>query len=158
MATYKSSVKHLQYPQSNVYAKFADLSNLEAIRERVNDPAVQNVISSQNVSQDQVEQLRQILNDAQFTPDSLSVNIPALGNISINIVDREPEKCVKYTTSNSPVGVTLWIQVLPTSDTTSKILVTLDAELNIFLRGIIGNKLKDGVEKFADFLAMIPYN
>ena len=65
---------------------------------------------------------------------------------------------MKYQASKSPVPVTLWIQVLPTSDTTSKMRVTLEAELNFFIKQMIGNKLKDGVEKFADMLAMIPYN
>ena len=35
--------------------------------------------------------------------------------------------------------------------------LTLDAELNMFLKMALGGKLKDGVDKFADMLAKIPY-
>ena len=159
MAKYESSVKQLYYPQSAVYAKLSDLSNLETIRDRFNDSAVQQqLVASGQVPADKIEQIKEKLQTAQFTTDSVSVNVDMIGEIAINIIDREPEKCIKYQASKSPVPVTLWIQVLPTSDTTSKMRVTLEAELNFFIKQMIGNKLKDGIEKFADMLAMIPYN
>ncbi len=159
MAKYESSVKQLYYPQSAVYAKLSDLSNLESIRDRFNDPNVQQqLISSGQVPADKIDQIKEKLSQAMFTPDSVSVNVDPVGNFTINIIDREPEKCIKYAASQSPIPVTLWIQILPTSDTTSKMRVTLEAELNFFIKQMIGNKLKDGVEKFADMLAMIPYN
>jgi len=159
MAKYESSVKQIYAPQSAVYAKLSDLSNLETVRDRFNDPAVQQqLVASGQVPADKIEQIKEKLAQAQFTSDSVSVNVDPVGNLTINIIDREPEKCIKYAASQSPIPVTLWIQILPTSDTTSKMRVTLEAELNFFIKQMIGNKLKDGVEKFADMLAMIPYN
>jgi len=159
MAKYESSVKQIYFPQSAIYAKLSDLCNLETVRERFNDPAMQErLVASGQVPADKIEQVKQKLQEAQFTTDSVTVNVDMVGTISINIIDREPEKCIKYAASQSPVPVTLWIQILPTSDTTSKMRVTLEAELNFFIKQMIGNKLQDGVEKFADMLAMIPYN
>lgn len=159
MAKYESSVKQIYYPQSAVYAKLSDLSNLESIRDRFNDPDVQQrLVASGQLPADKIDQIKDKLSQAQFTPDSVSVNLDLVGNFTINIIDREPEKCIKYAASQSPVPLTVWIQVLPTSDTTSKMRVTLEVELNFFIKQMIGNKLKDGVEKFADTLAIIPYN
>ena len=51
----------------------------------------------------------------------------------------------------------LWVQVLPISETASKIKVTLDADLNFFMKQMLDKPLSQGVDKFADMLAMIPY-
>jgi hypothetical protein len=85
--------------------------------------------------------------------------VPAgpIGTVSLQIVDREPEKCVKFSSTNSPVGFKLWIQMLPTGETSSKMKVTIDADLNFFMKQMVGPHLEKGVDKFADMLAMIPY-
>ena len=38
MAKYESSVKHIGYPVSKVYAKLSDLNNLAAIKNKLDDP------------------------------------------------------------------------------------------------------------------------
>ena len=64
---------------------------------------------------------------------------------------------MKYESVNSPVSFRLWVQMLPVSDLTSKLRVTLDADLNFFVKQMLGSKLEKGVEKIADMLAMMPY-
>ncbi len=152
MAKYESQIKQVPYSQSAVYAKLADLTNLAVIKERFNDPNVQAKIPA-----DKVEEVRNAVNQMEFTADTVSAPAGPIGTIAVQIVDREPEKCVKFTSTNSPVGFKLWVQVLPTSDTTSKIKVTIDADLNFFMKQMVGSHLEKGVDKFADMLAMIPY-
>lgn len=163
MARYESNVKQLYSSQSAVYAKLSDLNNLSSIKERVNDPMVVQQIKNaaaaqgQDISDEKIQQIRQVVEGMEFDADSVLINTGMMGNISLRIVEREPEKCVKYSTDQSPVPCTLWIQVLPTTETTCKMRVTLDAELNFFMKQMLGSKLKDGIDKFADMLAMIPY-
>ncbi|MBO5585334.1 MAG: SRPBCC family protein [Bacteroidaceae bacterium] len=152
MAKYESQIKQVPYSQSAVYAKLADLTNLAVIKERFDDPNVQAKIPA-----DKVEEVRNAVNQMEFTADTVSAPAGPIGTIAVQIVDREPEKCVKFTSTNSPVGFKLWVQVLPTSDTTSKIKVTIDADLNFFMKQMVGSHLEKGVDKFADMLAMIPY-
>ena len=152
MAKYESQIKQVPYSQSAVYAKLADLTNLAVIKERFDDPNVQAKIPA-----DKVEEVRNAVNQMEFTADTVSAPAGPIGTIAVQIVDREPEKCVKFTSTNSPVGFKLWVQVLPTSDTTSKIKVTIDADLNFFMKQMVGGHLEKGVDKFADMLAMIPY-
>ena len=137
MAKYESKTKHIPYSQSAVYAKISDLSNLSVLKERL-------------ANQDIPENLK-------FTPDSMSMNLPPVGKLVIEIIEREPEKLVKMTSTQSPVPLTIWIQLVPTSDSACAMRLTLDAELNMFLKMAVGGKLKDGIDKFADMLAKIPY-
>ena len=57
----------------------------------------------------------------------------------------------------SPVPGTLWLQLLPSSDGTTRMKLTVGVELNFFMRKMIEGKLKTGIDKLADMLAMIPY-
>ena len=152
MAKYESQIKQVPFSQSAVYAKLSDLTNLAVIKERIDDPNVQAKIPA-----DKIEEVRNAVNQMEFTTDTVSAPAGHIGTIAVQIVDREPEKCVKFTSTNSPVSFKLWVQVLPTGDTSSKLKVTIDADLNFFMKQVVGSHLEKGVDKFADMLAMIPY-
>ncbi len=152
MAKYESQIKQVPFSQSAVYAKLSDLTNLAVIKERIDDPNVQAKIPA-----DKIEEVRNAVNQMEFTTDTVSAPAGPIGTIAVQIVDREPEKCVKFTSTNSPVSFKLWVQMLPTGDTTSKLKVTIDADLNFFMKQMVGSHLEKGVDKFADMLAMIPY-
>lgn len=152
MAKYESQIKQVPYSQSAVYAKLADLTNLAVIKERLDDPNVQAQIPA-----DKMDEVRNAVNQMEFTADTVSVPAGPIGTIAVQIVDREPEKCVKFASTNSPVGFKLWVQMLPMGDTGCKIKVTIDADLNFFMKQMVGRHLEKGVDKFADMLAMIPY-
>ena len=136
MSKYESGVKQIPHPQTAVYNTLSDLSNIERIKDRI--PA------------DQVK-------DLAFDRDSVSVNVAPVGSIKLRIVDRDEPKCIKFETENSPVPFNLWVQLLPVTDTTCKMRVTVKADIPLFLKPMLGNKLQDGVDKIADALAMLPY-
>lgn len=152
MAKYESQIKQVPYSQSAVYAKISDLSNLAVIKERIDDPNIQAQIPA-----DKIDEVRNAVSQMEFTTDTLSGPVGPIGNIAVEIVEREPEKCVKFASTSSPVSFKLWIQVLPTSQISSKIKVTIDADLNFFMKQVLAKPLQQGVDKFADMLAMIPY-
>ncbi len=136
MSKYESGVKQIPHPQTAVYNTLSDLNNIERIKDRI--PA------------DQVK-------DLAFDRDSVSVNVAPVGSIKLRIVDRDEPKCIKFETENSPVPFNLWVQLLPVTDTTCKMRVTVKADIPLMLKPLIGNKLQDGVDKIADALAMLPY-
>lgn len=156
MAKFESSIKQVPFSQAAVYGKISDLSNLTAIKERLNDSTYEDKLKGQ-IPEDKWNDAKKYLEDLEFTTDSLRINAGPIGSIAVSIDSREPDKCVKYVSTNSPVGFKLWIQVLPTSDASSKMKVTIDADLNFFMKQMLEKPLKEGVEKFADMLAMIPY-
>ena len=133
---FESSIKQIPYPQEAVYRNLSDLRNLEKVRDRVPEDKVK---------------------DFAFDEDTVSLNVAPVGELKLRICDREEPKCVKFETVQSPVPFNVWIQVLPVTADTSKMKVTVKAELNPFIRGMVSGPLQDGVEKIADALAQIHY-
>ena len=133
---FESSIKQIPYSQQAVYQNISDMRNLEKVRDRVPEDKV---------------------SDFSFDADTVSLNVPPVGELKLRICDREEPKCVKFETVQSPVPFNVWIQVLPVNETSSKMKVTVKAELNPFVKGLVSGPLQDGVEKIADALAMIKY-
>ena len=155
MAKYVSDVKQVAYPQENVYNKLSNLNNFGDIKEKVNNPSYEERFNG--IPADKLGDVKKYIQSMEFTADEVSMEVPGFGKLSMKIVEREPNKCVKYESVNSPVGFRLWVQMLPVTDITSKIRVTLDADLNFFIKQMLGSKLEKGVEKIADMLAIMPY-
>jgi hypothetical protein len=158
MARYESKVKTIPAPQAAVYAKLSDLNNLAVLKEKLNDPeALERIKASGKVTDDQLQKAREQLKSLEFTSDTLSVDVPPVGKIAIRIVEREPEKCVKFESEKSPIPIKFWIQVLPIDETNSKLRLTLDASVNAFVKMMIDKPLQEGIERVAEALTMIPY-
>ena len=136
MSKFESSIQQVPYSQEAVYRNISDMSNLEKVRHRVPEDKVK---------------------DFHFDQDSVSVNVPPVGEIRLRIINREEPNCVKFETEQSPLPFFLWIQVLPVTETSSKLKVTVDADIPFMLKGMVSGPLKEGVEKIAQALAMIPY-
>lgn len=153
---FESNVKVIPYTQASVYGKLSDLNHLAVIRDRLEDPAVQAVLA-EKLPADKMEQILAHVKEMQFDADSVSCNVAPLGNVSLRIIDREEPKCIKFEACNSPIPLHLWIQLLPVTDTQCKMKLTVRAELNMFIKAMVSKPLKEGVEKLADMLAMIPY-
>ena len=136
MTKFESNVKQIPYPVEDVYRNISDLSNLERVRDRI--------------PQDKLQ-------DFQFDSDSVQVSVAPVGTIKLRIVEREENKCVKFETEQSPLAFNLWIQVLPVDSTSSKMKVTVKADIPFMLKGMVSGPLQDGVEKIADALSQIPF-
>ena len=135
MATFESSVRQIPHSQQAVYNMLSDLSNIDRVKDRI--PADK-------------------LNDLTFDADSMSISTP-MGAVKLKIVDREEQKCIKFETEQSPLPFNFWIQILPVTDTTCKMKLTIKAELNPFIKGMVSKPLQEGIEKIADALQMINY-
>lgn len=136
MTKFESSIKQIPYPQAAVYRNLSDLNNLEKVRDRVPEDKVK---------------------DFKFDQDSVTISVDPVGAITLRICEREEPKCVKFEAVQSPLPFNLWIQILPVTETTSKMKLTLKADIPFMLRGMVSGLLEDGLEKIADALAQIQY-
>lgn len=136
MSKFESKIKKVAYPQENVYKMLSDLSNIERVRDRIPEDK---------------------LKDLTFDSDSVSITSP-MGPVTLRVVERDEPKCVKFEAEQSPVPMNLWIQMLPTSETESKLKVTIKADLPFFMAAMAKKPLEEGVEKIAEALATIPYD
>ena len=134
---FESSVKQIPYPQQAVYDMLSNLENISKVMDRV--PA------------DKIK-------DISFDRDHVSMSVDPVGAIKLSVCEREEPKCIKFQTEKSPVPFYVWIQMLPVTDTTSKMKITAEADLNPFIKTLVQKPLQDGVEQIADGLAQIQYN
>ncbi|NDV83919.1 SRPBCC family protein [Bacteroides sp. 51] len=136
MSKFESSVKVIPFGQERVYDKLSDLNNLESVKDRIPADKVQ---------------------DMSFDQDTLTFNVSPVGEITLRIIEREPHKCIKFETTKSPMPLMLWIQIVPVSEEECKMRLTVDVDINPFMKGMIQKPLQDGLEKMADMLALIQY-
>lgn len=136
MTKFESSVKVIPYGQERVYNKLADLSNLEAIKDRLPEDKVK---------------------DISFDTDTLSFSVAPVGQLTLKIIEREPDKCIKFETVNSPLPFNMWIQIAPVAVEECKLKITIGMELNPFMKTMVQKPLQEGLEKMADMLSIINY-
>lgn len=149
MSTFESNIKQIPHKQESVYRTLSDLRNLQGLKDRFEQ-------MKDRIPAEEQEKLNQ-LKDLTFDADSISITAPMVGEIKMRIIDREEPKTIKFEAENSPIPFNFWIQLLPTSDISCKMKLTIKAELNPFIKGMVKKPLQEGIEKIADVLAMIPY-
>ena len=136
MTEFISEIKTILCGNRIVYETLSDLNNLEKLKNRI--------------PSDKIE-------DFTFDSDSCSFSISPVGKIRFSIVNREPLKTIKLAADQSPVEVTMWIQLKEISELETKMKLTIKANLNPFLKPMISQPLQEGINQIADMLAKIPY-
>lgn len=136
MSKFESGIKHIPHPQTAVYNALSDLSNLDKVKDKLPEDKIK---------------------DLSFDNDSLTIGAP-MGSVSMRIIEREEPKCIKFATEKSPIAANLWIQIVPEGENACKMKLTIKADINPFIKGMVSKPLQEGLEKIADVLAMIPYN
>lgn len=154
---YASEVKQIACNRETVYGKLSDLNTLALIRQAVENPSVRAAMSSQ-FDEKKADQLAQAVQGMTFDADSVSFKADPMGNVTLRIVEREEPKCIKFEGVGMPFAVNAWIQLLPTADGRESLMkLTLGAELNLFIRQMVGKKLQAAVNQVAEVLKSLPY-
>ena len=159
MTEYKSEVKTILAPQERVFERLSDLNHLSAVQEHLDNPELKERLLQQagdKVSPAQMDTIMESLRKLRFDADSVSGSSP-LGDSTLRIVEREEPKTVKFVLEGSPIPANMWIQLLPATETQCAMRLTVKADMNFFVRQMIGNKLQQGVDGLASMLASIPY-
>ncbi|MCD8287959.1 MAG: SRPBCC family protein [Porphyromonadaceae bacterium] len=137
MTSFESSVKTIPASVEQVFRKLSDFSNLERLRDKI--------------PEDKVKKFSCDTNNCSFS-------INGIGNIAIRIVEKEPNKTIKLETVESPIPFYLWVQLLPTPDGNAAMKITLRAELNPFIKGMISPQLQEGVNKLAEVISFMSFD
>ena len=136
MTEFTSDIKTIPYNNERVFSMLSDLSNLERIKDRI--------------PQDQIKKF-------SFDCDSCQIEISPIGKVDFQIVNREPYKTIKFETSNSPFPLLLWIQLKQETIDTTKMKLTVRADLNPLLKTMISKQVQEGLDKLSVLLASLPY-
>lgn len=152
MSRYVSDVKIINAAQANVYAKLSDLSHLQVMKD--NMPAELKAQIKAKFAEETKGKAE--ISHMAFTTDTASCRVSGF-EVCMRIIDREELKTVKFAADNSPVPMTLWIQMLSAGAYETKIKVTIDVDIPFYLKPMIGGKLEGAADQLAEMLARIPY-
>ncbi|MDR2968666.1 MAG: SRPBCC family protein [Tannerellaceae bacterium] len=136
MAEFVSGTKHIPHNDERIFAMLSDLSNLEKVRDRI--------------PQDKIK-------DFEFDSDSCSITVDPVGKVTFQVVEREPNKTIKFVTTNSPIPLFLWIQLKQVDGEDTCMRLTVRADLSPLIQPMVSKPLQEGLEKIADILACLPY-
>jgi carbon monoxide dehydrogenase subunit G len=136
MTDFTSEIKTIPHSDSKVFTVLSDLSNLDKLRDRIPPDKLQNIT---------------------FDKDTCSLSVAPVGSVEFKIVEREPNKLVKFMTTNSPVHLTMWVQLKPFGDET-KLKMTVRADLNPLLKTMVSKPIQEAVNRISDVLATLPYD
>lgn len=136
MSKFESSVKQIPYAQQNVFNMLSDLTNIEKVKDKIPEDKIQ---------------------DLSFDKDTISIKVSAIGEVTMRIIEREEPKMIKFASDNSPLAFNFWIQIVEVDIDNCKMKLTIDADIPFFAKAMVSGPLKEGIEKIADLLAMIPY-
>ena len=143
---YVSDVKIVENNQEIIFNFLSDFGNLSKY---VNEDLLTKMT-------EQVPQIK--ISDFESDADSCRFQIAGMGQAEIRITEREPYKTIKIISTGSlPVGIVFWIQLLPVGAYQTKLRLTLDAEMSMMIKMMVNKKLEEGVNRFADMLAGLPY-
>ena len=148
MTKFESSIKQIPHSQRSVYAMLSDLSNIQRLKDHLPEEATDN---------DEMNKVKDKLKNLSFDQDSLSINVDPIGQVSMRIIERDEPKMIKLESEKSPFAFKFWIQVLPVTEASSKMKLTIDADIPFFAKSMVAKPLQEGIEKIADALAMIPF-
>lgn len=140
MADYVSNIKPILAERSRVYDKLSDLNGLSKIGDALKQHPEASKVEIEAIDS-----------------DTCSFVISGAGRLTLKVVEREINKTIKLEAQQSPIPLTMWIQLIEPNPGDTRLRLTLRTELNFIMKKMIGGKLQDGVERMADMLAMLPY-
>jgi carbon monoxide dehydrogenase subunit G len=143
---YVSDVKIIPNNQEIIYNY---LSNFENLSKYVNEGLLTKM----------TEQIPQIkISNFVSDADSCRFQIAGMGLAEIRIIEREPVKTIKISSSGSlPISIVFWIQLLPLEAYQTKLRLVLDADMSMMIKMMVNKKLEEGINRLADMLAALPY-
>jgi len=131
-----SNTHEIEAPQRVVFDVLSNVDNLTRLKQRIPEEKLKDIVIGE---------------------DSISYKSP-MGLVTLKLMEKEPNKTIKYSTVASPLPFDMWVQLLPITGSQCKMRVTVGLNMNSFMMAMVKKPLTDAVEKIAGLLAQVPYN
>ena len=145
MESFKSEPHIIACDAATIYSKLT------------NPSLIQHLIES---NADRIDgQARQHLDTVKFTQDSIAIESP-MGEVTLSLdhANSIDGQRVVYTASQSPVPISMVINLESQSDATTRSTAELQLELPFFLRKMVEGQLQEGANRFGELLCHIPFD
>ena len=137
MTEFVSDVKTVLDSDADIYRILSDLRKLEKVKDHIPEDKIR---------------------DFTIDEESVSFRVDPIGKVTFLVVEREQDKLVKFKSEKLPFDVFLWIQLVAKTAKETKLRMTVRADLNPFMKGLVEKPMKEVVDKIADALAQLPYS
>lgn len=137
MTEYVSQIKKIPYSDDTIFRVLSDLSRLEGMKDKLPENQIK---------------------DFWCNSDSCSFSVEPVGKVTFDIIEREPNKTVKFKAQGLPFEVNACIQLVSKDENDTRMKLTLRAKLNPFIKPMVDKPLTEGIEKAADMLASLKYD
>lgn len=137
MTEYVSEVKAVPYSDIDIFRVLSDLQNLEQVNELLHTDKIR---------------------DFSFDADTVSFRVDPVGKVTFRVVEREPNKLVKLKSEQLPFEIFLWIQLASKAEEDTRLRVTVKADLNPFIKGMVDKPMREVVDKISEGLSRLPYD
>ncbi len=134
---YESKVTTAAANADKIFTVLSNLRNIEKVKDLI--------------PQDKVQEM-------DFDEDFVRFKVDGLGQkIKIAIVEREPNKTIKFELQNIPMQMNFWIQLKQVTECDTKIKLTIKADLPMMFKMMLDKKLQEGLDQAAVMLAQMPF-
>lgn len=137
MTEYVSEVKTVPHGDADIFRVLSNLQNLKEVEEMV--------------PMDKIS-------DFSFDDDTVSFRVDPVGRVVFRVVEREPNKLVKFQSEQLPFTIFLWIQLVGKTEADTKMKITVKADLNPFIKGMVDKPMREVVDKLSEGLSRLPYD
>lgn len=137
MAEFSSETKFVPYSDVDVYTVLSDLRNLEFLKDKLPDDKLKNL---------------------SYEQDSCSISVEPVGKVKFNITERKPNSTIKFEAEQVPFALNLFIEIEQASEQETALKITVNADLNPFLKPMVSKPLQQAVDKIAEMMVSVPFD
>ena len=133
MAKYSAPTFAVQKPAEEVAAKFDDLTAVQPMLDKLSDED------------------RAKVGNLQLTPDSITVAAGPVGQLTFRVTERTPRR-VTFNAEGSPLPLSMGIDLSPKSADSTDVDCSVEVDLPMMLRPMVGPQLQKAVGMLADVI------
>ncbi len=137
MIEFSGDQKTIAHSDSDIFRVLSDLRNLEQVKALIPEDKIK---------------------DFSFDTDSVSFVVDAIGKVRFEVIEREPDRLVKFNSVKLPFDISLMIELTSISETSTAMMLKVVSNLNPFMRGVVEKPIREAVDRISDALAQLPYD
>lgn len=137
MIEFTGDQKTVNHSDSDIFRVLSDLRNLEQVKSIIPEDKIK---------------------DFSFDSDSVSFVVEAIGKVRFEVIEREPNRLVKFKSVKLPFDISLIIELSSISEKCTEMVLKVAYDLNPFMRGVVERPMREAVGRISDALAHLPYD
>jgi hypothetical protein len=137
MTEFVSELKVIQHSDSDIFRVLSDLRNLELVKGMIPEDKIK---------------------DFNFDKDTVSFTVDAIGKVTFEVIDRQPNRQVRFKSLRLPFDIIMELNLNSIAEKETELSMLVQTNLNPFMRGMVEKPMKEAVNRISDALTKLPYD